>query len=124
MYTEPNCSASPISRAPSAAPVIEPMPPTMTTTSDASRKRMSSPGARDWNVPPTTPARPASPAPKAKTATKTSWMRMPLAASMSRSSTPARIIIPIRVRLSSHHITTPMTTAAAKIARRTIGYFR
>ena len=38
---------------------------------------MSSPGASDWNVPPTTPARPASPAPKAKTATKTSWMRIP-----------------------------------------------
>ena len=43
---------------------------------------------------------------------------------MSRSSTPARIIIPMRVRLSSHHITTPMTTAAAKMTRRTIGYFR
>ena len=31
------------------------MPPTMTTTSEASRKRVSSPGASDWKVPPTTP---------------------------------------------------------------------
>ena len=30
------------------------------------------PGEIDWNVPPTTPAMPASPAPKAKTSTKTS----------------------------------------------------
>ena len=30
--------------APSAAPGIEPMPPTITTTSEASRKRVSSPG--------------------------------------------------------------------------------
>ena len=85
---------------------------------------MSSPGASDWKVPPTTPASPASPAPNANTMTKTSWMRTPLAASMSRSSTPARIMIPMRVRLSSHHITMPITSAAKKITRRTIGYLR
>ena len=50
------------------------MPPMMTTTSEASRNRVSSPGEIDWNVPPTTPAMPASPAPKAKTTTKTSWI--------------------------------------------------
>src|SRR3954447_7269038 len=76
--------------APSAAPGIEPMPPTITTTSDASRKRVSSPGEIDWNVPPTTPAMPASPAPSANTSTNTSWIRTPVAARMSRSSTPAR----------------------------------
>ena len=44
--------------APSAAPGIDPMPPTMTTTSEASRKRESSPGEIDWKVPPTMPAIP------------------------------------------------------------------
>ena len=107
--------------APSAAPVIEPMPPTMTTTREARRKRVSSPGEMDWKVPPTTPAIPARPAPKANTVTNTSWIGTPIAESMSRSSTPARTIIPMRVRLSASHIPSPMTTEAAKMTRRTIG---
>src|SRR5205814_2028652 len=64
--------ARPMMSAPSAAPGIEPMPPTMTTTNEASRKRVSSPEEIDWKVPPTTPAMPAMPAPSAKTRTKTS----------------------------------------------------
>ena len=43
---------------------------------------------------------------------------------MSRSSTPARIITPIRVRLSASHIPIPMRTAAAKMTSRTSGYCR
>ena len=97
------------------------MPPTMTTTSEASRKRVSSPGEIDWKVPPTTPAMPARPAPKANTRTNTSWMRTPIAARMSRSSTPARTIMPMRVRLSASHMATPITTDAAKMTSRTIG---
>ena len=38
--------------APRAAPTIDPMPPTITTTRLASRKRVSSPGDSDWNVAP------------------------------------------------------------------------
>ncbi len=82
---------------------------------------MSSPGANDWNVPPTTPARPASPAPNANTAANTSWTGLPDAASMSRSSTPARTIMPMRVRFSASHISTPIATEAAKTTSRTRG---
>ena len=47
------------------------MPPTITTTRLASRKRVSSPGDSDWNVAPMMPAIPASPAPKPNTARNT-----------------------------------------------------
>src|SRR6201990_1572044 len=60
MTPEPSCSPRPMMSAPSAAPGIEPMPPMMTTTSEASRKRMSSPGEIDWKGPPTPPAMPAA----------------------------------------------------------------
>jgi hypothetical protein len=74
-------------------------------------------------VPPTTPATPASPAPKANTTTNTSWILTPVADSMSRSSTPARIIMPMMVLLSASHINTPMTTEAQRMTIRTTGYF-
>jgi hypothetical protein len=51
-------------------------------------------------------------------------MRTPEAASISRSSTPARISMPSRVRFSTSHIATPITMAAARIAMRTAGYLR
>ena len=41
-------------------------------------------------------------------------MRTPIAARMSRSSTPARTIMPMRVRLSASHIATPITTEAGE----------
>ena len=49
-------------------------------------------------------------------------MRTPDAASMSRSSTPARISMPSRVRLSTSHMAKPITIAAIRIAMRTSGY--
>ena len=85
---------------------------------------MSSPGAIDWKVPPTTPAIPASPAPNAKTPMNTSWMRTPVADSIELSSTPARTSMPTRVLLSSIHMAIPMATDAAKMTMRTRGYFR
>ena len=107
--------------APKAAPTIDPMPPTITTTRLASRKRVSSPGDSDWNVAPMIPAIPASPAPKPNTARNTSWMRTPEAASISRSSTPARISMPSAVRFKTSHIAMPITIAATRIQMRTDG---
>jgi hypothetical protein len=51
--------------APTAAPSTLPMPPTMTTISDASSSRVSSPGTIDNSTAPITPPKPASPAPSA-----------------------------------------------------------
>jgi hypothetical protein len=67
------------------------------------------------------PAMPAMPAPKANTARNTCWMRTPDAAKMSRSSTPARISMPSRERLSTNHMAKPITIAAIRIAIRTRG---
>ena len=77
---------------------------------------MSSPGAIDSAVPPTTPAKPARPAPIAKVIANTNCTLTPEAASIPRSSTPARIIIPTGVRLRNHQSSTPM---AADIASST-----
>ena len=69
-------------------------------------------------VPPTTPAKPASPAPSAKVMAKMRWVLTPEAWSMARSSTPARIIMPTRVRLRNSQSAMPMTMAAPSSARR------
>src|SRR3981189_342767 len=52
--------------APIAAPTTLPMPPTITTTSEASSMRMSSPGTMESSTAPITPPKPARPAPLAK----------------------------------------------------------
>ena len=79
---------------------------------------MSSPGAMESAVPPTTPANPARPAPRANTTAKTSCTLTPEAESMSRSLTPARIIIPMRVRLRKSQRATPIPTATASTDSR------
>ena len=78
-------------------------------------------GDSDWNVAPMIPAIPASPAPNPNTARNTRWMRTPEAASISRSSTPARISMPSAVRFKTSHIATPITIAATSIQTRTDG---
>ena len=79
---------------------------------------MSSPGVIESAVAPTTPPKPASPAPIAKVIANTSCTLTPQAASIARSSTPARIIIPTRVRCRKSHSSTPITIAMASSTRR------
>ena len=57
--------------APMAAPTTLPMPPTITTTSEASSSRVSSPGTIDSSTAPMTPPRPARPAPIANVVANT-----------------------------------------------------
>jgi len=96
-----------------AAPTTLPMPPTMTTTRLASSSRVSSPGTMLSSTAPITPPMPARPAPSMKVIANTRFTLTPAADSIARSSTPARIIVPTRVRLSSHHRNTPMTMPKA-----------
>ncbi len=79
---------------------------------------MSSPGETESALPPTTPASPAMPAPMAKVTANTSCTLTPEAASMPRSSTPARIIMPTRVFARNHHSPSPMTMAPTSTASR------
>ena len=80
--------------------------------------RVSSPGAIDSSTEPITPPRPASPAPMANVVANSLPTLIPEAASMPRSSTPARIIMPTRVRLRNSHSATPMATPIGISARR------
>ena len=70
------------------------MPPMITTISELSRNAVSWPGASEIIVPPSTPPKPASAAPMKNAPAKTSCTLMPSAETMSRSSTPARTILP------------------------------
>ena len=80
--------------------------------------RVSSPGAMESSTAPITPPSPARPAPMAKVAANTRFTFTPEAESMPRSSTPARIIIPTRVRLRKSHSATPMRMPIGISARR------
>ena len=60
-----------------AAPTTLPMPPTITTMSEASSRRVSSPGAIDSSTEPITPPRPARPAPMAKVVANTRFTFTP-----------------------------------------------
>jgi hypothetical protein len=104
--------------APMAAPITLPMPPTITTTSEASNNRVSSPGTIESSTAPMTPPRPARPAPIAKVVANTRFTLTPAAASIARSSTPARIIMPTRVRLRKSHSATPITMPIGRSERR------
>ena len=88
------------------------MPPMITTISELSRNAVSSPGAREIIVPPSTPPRPASIAPIRKAPANTSCTLIPSAETMSRSSTPARTILPKRVRLMTYQSPRPISSAA------------
>src|SRR5215218_8090944 len=75
------------------------MPPMITTISEFRRNAVSLPGCSEIIVPPRTPPKPASSAPSRKAKAKISCTLMPSAETMSRSSTPARTILPKRVFL-------------------------
>src|SRR5438045_4328868 len=71
--------------------------------------------------PPRTPPIPASAAPAQNTMVKRRGTAMPRPRAISMSSTPARIIAPIRVRSSASQRTTNTTTEMTTTARRYLG---
>ena len=52
-----------------------------------------------------------------------SWMLIPIAETMSRSSTPARITMPVRVRLSQNHRPPPIARPMTRITMRVSVYW-
>ena len=70
-----------------------------------------------------TPPKPASAEPTTKAIAKVSWMLMPIAETMSRSSTPARMTIPLRVRCSQNHSAPPITSPKPRMTRRVSVYW-
>jgi hypothetical protein len=74
------------------------MPPMITTTSEFRSQRPSWPEATPACEAKTTPPNAASAEPITNAIANVIWMLIPSAEVMSRSSTPARITIPVRVR--------------------------
>ena len=70
-----------------------------------------------------TPPKPASADPTTKAIANVSWMLMPIAETMSRSSTPARMTMPLRVLCSQNHSAAPMTRPMPRMTRRVIVYW-
>ena len=83
------------------------MPPMITTTSELSRNWPSRPGASVPNEPPKPPPRPARKEPTKNAIANVTWMLIPSACTMARSSTPARITIPVRVLFSQSQSSEP-----------------
>src|SRR5918992_2192348 len=105
-------STSPIRALPTAAPWRLPRPPTTTTTSANSRMSVSAPGRRVSRPAATTPASPARAAPKTNMAVNTLGTSIPSDSATSRSSTPARMRAPSRVRCCTRKSSTPTATAS------------
>jgi hypothetical protein len=70
-----------------------------------------------------TPPRPASADPTTKAIANVSWMLIPSAETIARSSTPARITMPVRVRFSQSHSKRPIPTAIPRITNRVVVYW-
>ena len=90
------------------------MPPMITTISAMSRYCVSLPLSTEIIVPPSTPPSPARNAPRKNAPAKTSWMLIPSAETICRSSTPARTIIPKRVRLITTQSASPTAIATSE----------
>ena len=99
------------------------MPPMITTTSELSRNCPSSPGASVPNEPPKPPPSPARKEPTKNAIANVIWMLIPSACTIARSSTPARITIPVRVFLSQSQSSTPTPTAKKRMKRRKTEYW-
>ena len=69
------------------------------------------------DVPITAPM-PASIEPTKNAIRKTRWMLTPSAETIARSSTPARMTMPVRVRLSQIQSARPITSARPRMKRR------
>ena len=100
------------------------MPPMITTISEMRRYWVSFALSTEIIVPPSTPPRPASMAPRKKAPAKTSWMLIPSAETICRSSTPARTIIPKRVRWIIAQRASPTAIATSRTKIRKKGYER
>ena len=83
--------------APAAAPKIEPIPPTITTTSEFRSHWPSCPDEMfDWEAQTTAPSA-ASAEPTTNAIANVFWMLIPSAEVICSSSTPARITMPVFV---------------------------
>src|ERR1700682_4053371 len=109
----PKALATPTRSAPRIAPSIHPSPPTTTTTSTSTRMLSSMPGYTLRYGPTTTPASPASAAPKANVAVNTRLRSIPSRPSISRSATPARRMAPTFVLRQA-----TTRTVATSVAKR------
>src|SRR5699024_6698712 len=98
-----NVSITPIKIAPINEPFHEPRPPTTTTINDITKISESIPEYSPKRGAPIPPLNPAIPTPNAKTPVNTKLTFIPSAESISRSSTPALIIAPIREYRSTYH---------------------
>ena len=67
-----------------------------------------------------TPPRPASAEPTMNAIANVSWMLIPSAETMARSSTPARMTMPVRVRFSHSQSRRPMPTAIPRMTSRVV----
>ena len=65
-----------------------------------------------------TPPKPARAAPTRNAIANVTWMFTPIAETICRSSTPARIVIPVRVLFSQSQSAIPTTTPTASMKRR------
>ena len=90
------------------------MPPMITTTSELSSQMLSVPLATAVCDVPITAPMPASAEPTKNAIMNVRWMLTPSAATIARSSTPARITMPVRVRLSQTQSAMPITSASAE----------
>src|SRR3954464_10726188 len=108
-------------KAPTKAPTRLPTPPRITTISASGSMSASRPGYADMIGPAITPPAPASAAPRQNTVVKRRETGIPTARAMSRSSTPARIMAPKRVRSIRKYNESPTRTAIATTASRYAG---
>ncbi len=112
----PNACRTPMISEAQNAPVIEPRPPTTTTTKASTRIVRSICRLTVSRGICSAPASPASPAPSANTVVKSNRSLTPSAPAISRSCVAARTIVPQRVRWNSHHnspnITGPTTVSS------------
>src|SRR5919198_1195828 len=110
-----------MTKLPTNAPIKLPTPPRITTISASGIMSPSSPGYAERMGPPMTPPAPASAEPRQNTTVKSRETGTPTARAMSRSSTPARIIAPRRVRSRSRYKPMPASTAIATTTSRYAG---
>ena len=108
-------------RDPTTVPPRLPMPPMMMTMRVSVRILQSSPTTSMRKVPPTTPDTPARKPESVKTKEKRRLTLMPSADTISKLSTPARMVTPRRVFLRKTHKTPIMNRARPTVKMRYTG---
>ena len=110
----------PYSNEPATAPLIEPSPPMITTTSECSSHWPSAPVATPANEATITPPIPARNDPTKNVTANTIPTLIPRARTIDWSATPARMTMPIRVRLSHSHSRAPTTIEIPRMNSRLV----